>query len=165
MLVSETYGSNQNPGGASHPVVIERTITVVENTVYNIGISIMLTDMLSSYEEVDIEFTHSGSTKLSLGKCTGGNSCDGCCSWYDCMTVSDLGQHQITSSTTSIVVKFTYSSQVSSTYATCTDSLSGKSGGGVVRVILTPVGKKYMPKALYLRGKETELILDIMTCT
>ena len=150
MLISETYGSNQNPGGVSHPVVIERTITVVENTVYNIQISIMLTDMLSSHEKVDIEFTHSGSTKQSLGPCHGGNSCDGCCSWYDCMTVSELGQHQITSSTTSIVVKFTYSSQVSSTYATCTDSLSGKSGGGVVRVILTPVGKKYMPKRLYL---------------
>ena len=34
-----------------------------------------------------------------------------------------------------------YSSDVSSTYATCTDSATGEYGGGVVKIVLTPIGK------------------------
>ena len=74
----------------------------------------------------------------NFGDCDGGNTCDGCCTWYTC---DSLTKHQITPSTQSITVKLEYTTHVSSTYAKCTDSVSGEMGGGVARIILTPASK------------------------
>ena len=100
----------------------------------------MLTDLASSHEEAVITFTPSGGTAVNIGTCDGGNTCDACCTWFDCQL--QLTESQITSTATSMEVKLEYTSTVSSSsWAKCTDPTSGKSGAGVARVILTPLGK------------------------
>ena len=134
--ITAIFGSDQDGSGTSHPVMIMAPINnIVENTLYDIQVSLRLTDLSSSTEYADITFTHSGSTNVVIGRCDGGNTCDACCSWYVCQGLTS----QISSSTTSIDVKFEYKSTVSP-YTRCTDSSSGKSGAGVARVILTPSG-------------------------
>ena len=138
--ITAIFGSDQDGSGTSHPVMIMSTINnVVANQLYDIQVSLMLTDLDWRGEYADITFTHSGSTNVVIGRCDGGNTCDAvynyvCCSWYVCQGLTS----QISSSTTSIDVKFEYSSQVSSSsWARCTDSSSGKSGAGVARIVLT----------------------------
>ena len=137
--ITAIFGSDQDGSGLlGHPVIIMSTINnVVANQLYDIQVSLMLTDLDWSGEYADITFTHSGSTNVVIGRCDGGNTCHGCCDWYVCQGLTS----QISSSTASIDVKFEYSSSVSSgSWAHCTDSSSDKSGAGVARVVLTPAG-------------------------
>ena len=136
VIATATFGSDQDGSGSNTQVKIMATINnIIANTPYNIQVSLMLTDLSLSSEYADITFTHSGGTNVVIGRCDGGNTCDACCSWYVCQGLTS----QISSSTTSIDVKFEYSSAVSSSsWAHCTDSSSGKSGAGVARVVLTP---------------------------
>ena len=94
----------------------------------------MLTDLSHSSENAEVFIDD-----VSKGTCAGGNQCDGCCTWYTC-NVELMQPLQVTPTTTSISVKLEYTNSVSSTYATCTDSVSGESGGGVARIKLTPPG-------------------------
>ena len=94
----------------------------------------METDLSSSSEKAQIFLNG-----VSFGSCDGGNSGDGSCGWFDC--TSQLTSNKITSGATTVQVRMAYSSDVSSTYATCTDSATGEYGGGVVKIVLTPIGK------------------------
>ena len=75
---------------------------------------------------------------VSFGYCDGGNNGDGDCGWFGC--TSQLANNQITSSSASVQVRLEYTSEVSSTYGTCTDSVTGEYGGGVAKIVLTPKG-------------------------
>ena len=102
----------------------------------------MLTDLASSHEEAVITFTPSGGTPINIGTCDGGNTCDACCTWFDCQLQLEASQITMPGTATSMEVKLEYTSTVSSSsWAKCTDPTSGKSGAGVARVILTPLGK------------------------
>ena len=99
----------------------------------------MLTDLSSSYESATITLTPSGGTGITIGTCDGGNSCDKCCTWFDCKT--QLSTNEIISTSARMEVKLEYTSHVG-TWGKCTDSITGKSGAGVARITLTPMGKK-----------------------
>ena len=129
---SSTFGS-----GSSSPPLIEETISgLAQGTTYDVQVQLMLTDLSWSMEYATI--TINGE---NFGDCDGGNTCDGCCTWYTCNGLDNMNNNQITPSTTSITVKLAYTTHVSSTYAKCTDSVSGEMGGGVARIILTPASK------------------------
>ena len=108
-------------------------MNVASGTTYTVQVELMITDLSSSQEYATITV---GTTEL--GTCDGGNTCDGCCTWYTCQ---GLTSNQITSTSTNINLVLQYSSEVSSTHAACTDSVSGSTGGGVARITLTPASK------------------------
>ena len=113
---------------------------IIPATKYKVQIELMLTDLNSVAESATITLTPHGETGITIGTCDGGNSCDGCCTWFDCK--AQLTTDEIISTSTRMEVKLEYTSTVSSSsWAKCTDSTSGKSGAGVARVILTPLGK------------------------
>lgn len=129
VTVSKTFGSTAEP-----PLIDGSLLNVVPNQLYSVKVELMQTDLSSSSEYAAISLNG-----VSYGNCDGGNYCDGCCGWFDCN--SQLSNNQITSSSSSISVRLVYSNAVQSSHSACTDSMSGQSGGGVARVILTPVGK------------------------
>ena len=127
---SETFSS-----GTSFPVLITGSIeNVIDNQTYHVQVLIMQTDLSGSTEKAEIFLNG-----VSYGYCDGGNVRDGTCDWYNCE--SQITSNQIISSTTSVDIRIEYTSSVSSTFATCTDSSTGNYGGGVARVVLSPVGK------------------------
>ena len=104
----------------------------------------MQTDLSRNNEFATITVTPSGRTPgAPWGTCNGGNDCAVCCRWFDCtpqlftLVTSDFGSTDYTS----MEVKLEYSLPVSSSpWAKCTDNITGKSGAGVARITLTPVG-------------------------
>ena len=114
---------------------------IIPATKYKVQIELMLTDLSHVAESATITLTPHGETGITIGTCDGGNSCDGCCTWFDCK--AQLTTDEIISTSTRMEVKLEYSSSVTDHYSTdCTDSITGKSGAGVARITLTPLGKK-----------------------
>ena len=112
----------------------------------------MLTDLSSSSESAKITLTPNGGTGITIGTCDGGNTCDACCTWFDCK--SQLTTNEIMSTSTRMEVKLEYTSHVtSSSWGKCTDSITGKSGVGVARITLTPLG-------IILESKSFEQCVD-----
>ena len=149
--VVATFGSSN-----SFPVTISRTIVFQANTGYDVRVELMQTDLSSSseYAVIYIDGRSNGNTEdqcnnddQNCWKCDGGNVCDGCCNWHTCSDTIT-----VTSTTTSASIKLVYTNHVSSTYATCTDPITGESGGGVARITLTPSGWFKLPRFLYCRN-------------
>ena len=127
--VEKTFSSSHPSDGP----IISGTMTVVSNTLYNVHVEIMTSDMSSSSEYAAIYFDGK-----SFGSCDGGNKADNTCDWYNCPI--SLNQIQTISST--LQVEFRYSQEVNTGTSTCTDNETGQSGSAVARVTLTSPGLK-----------------------
>ena len=127
--VSKTFGSSTEP-----PLIDGSILNVIPNKWYSVKVELMQTDLASELGYATIFLNG-----VSYGNCDGGNYCLGCCGWFDCK--SQLSSNLITSNSSSVSVRLVYSEFVTSTHNTCTDSVTGISGGGVARVTLTVDGK------------------------
>jgi len=121
VYVEETFTSSYPSDGP----IISGTMAVVSNTLYNVQVMIMNTDLSSSSEYADIYLDDK-----SFGRCDG--SSDGTCSWDYC----PRGPHQIQTTSSSLKVELRYSQAVGS--YSCMDGETGQSGTAVASVQLWP---------------------------
>jgi len=121
--VEKTFTSSYPSDGP----IISGSMAVASNTLYDVQVQIMNTDMYSSSEYADIYLDDK-----SFGRCYGDS--DGTCSWYYCIRYD-----QIQTTSSSLKVELRYSQEVGSTFP-CTDDETGQSGTAVAWVSLWPSG-------------------------
>ena len=98
-------------------------MAVSPNTLYNVKVEIMMTDVDGSHESLDI--TMDGQ---SFGRCNpSGSGCD--CRWWTC----NLSKSQLTTSTSNIPIRIQYSSGC----GWCPCTYNGLTGNGVARITFT----------------------------
>ena len=107
--------------------LIEQTITVTPNIIYNVKIEVMLTDLDSSSEYADISINGN-----NVGRCNpvGIGYEAGSCRWYTC-TISPT---EATSTNSYLMIRLQYSPDVESV-TPCT--YDGQTWHAVARVTLT----------------------------
>ena len=104
--------------------LITGSIAVSPNTLYNVKVEIMSTDVDGGHEYLDI--TMDGQ---SFGQCNpSGSECG--CGWWTC----SLSKSQLTTSSSNIPIRIQYSSQVDN----CICTYDGLTGNGVARITFTP---------------------------
>ena len=116
--------------GTSNGPLISDSIAVSANTLYNVQVEVMSTDLGDSGEYLDI--TIDGQ---SFGRCDPRATeweCKCGTKWYNCT----LSKSQLTTSSSNIPIRIQYSSNVGSW---CSCSYNGLTGSGIARITFTTI--------------------------